>query len=299
MKAMKSSSLAVVFVASVVGAACGSGEQQTPPNTQATAGETTNQQYGSTMSQPAQSLDQQTTSAPTGGQGPGTPRQVREHQRFGERVEPRRSHQRRQPPARAARQSSRGHHGELHRALDERLDEDRRFQRPNDDQGSPAAVSSFHDAEIAAVLRPVNQGEIDQAQLAIAKSKSADVRRFAQHMATDHRDMMNKDKALFSRIHLAPSDNVVTHQIKADGRQELSTLQGDTGRDFDRAYMDAQVKGHHHALELIDQMLPSVQNGDFKTAIQGARGKVEHHFQEAERIQQTVEQGSASKQNGM
>jgi putative membrane protein len=296
MKVLKSSSFAVVFVSSVIGAACGSSEQQTPPNTQATAGET-NQQYGSTMSQPAPSPDTQTTPAPTGGQGPG--RTVESANTSGSvsasnpgsatsaaNLAP---DQLGSPPADTMGTSTPPATGSTNTARSGR----------NDDQGSASAVSGFHDADVAAVLRSVNQGEVDEAQLAITKSKSADVRRFAQHMATDHRDMMNKDKALFSRIHVMPSDNVVSNQIKADGRQELSTLQGDTGRDFDRAYMDAQVKGHHHALELIDQMLPNVQNGDFKTAIEGARGKVEHHLQEAEKIQQTVEQGSANKQNGM
>jgi putative membrane protein len=277
MKALKSSSLAILFVASVVGAACGGSDQQTPPNTQAGAGQAANPQYGSTMSQPAPAPDPPTTPAPTGGQGPGKTMES----------------------ANTTGSISESNPGDASNAAN--LQTSQLGSPPADTVGTTppqSGASSFHDADIAAVLGTVNQGEVDEAQLAIGKSKSADVRKFAQHMAADHRDMIRKDKALLSRIHVTPSDNVVSNQLKSDGRGELAALQGDTGRDFDRAYMDAQVKGHHHALELIDQMLPNMQNGDFKTAIQGARAKVEHHLQEAERIQQTVEQGSANKQTG-
>ena len=269
---------------------------QTQSNTPAGVGQTTNPQYGSTMSQPAQSPDQPTTSAPTGGQGPGKPAESANTAGSISESNPGaatnaanlQNNQLGSPPVDTTGTSAPATGGSKIGGSSAR-----------GDQGSPSDVSSFHDAEIAAVLGNVNQGEVDQAQLAIAKSKSADVRKFAQHMATDHRDMIRKDKALLARIHVTPSDNVVSNQIKTDGHEELTTLQGDTGRDFDRAYMDAQVKGHHHALKLIDQMLPNVENSDLKTAIEGARGKVEHHLQEAERIQQTVEQGSANKQNGM
>jgi putative membrane protein len=292
MRFPKSSSLAFVFVASVVGAACGSSNQQTPPNTQAGAA-TNGDAYGSTMNQPTSPADQPTTAAPTGGQGPG--RTMESANGSGSISE--------SNPGSAT--SAANLEGQLGSPPADTVGTTPTTTTPtagapaDDGSGSTADVSHFHDADVAAVLRTVNQGELDEAQLALAKSKSADVRRFAQHMATDHREMLTKDKALLSRIHVTPSDNVVSQQLKTDGRQELTTLQGDTGRDFDRAYMDAQVKGHHHALALIDEMLPSVENGDYKTAIQGARGKVEHHLQEAERIQQAVEQGSANKQNGM
>jgi hypothetical protein len=53
----------------------------------------------------------------------------------------------------------------------------------------------------------------------------------------------------------------VSNQLKRDAQDELSTLQGMSGRDFD--YIDAQVRGHNLALELIDRMLPNITDSDF------------------------------------
>ncbi|HEY4014087.1 MAG TPA: DUF4142 domain-containing protein [Polyangiaceae bacterium] len=293
MRSLKSSSFAVVVVAAVVGAACGSSQQQTPPNTQAAG--VHGDAYGSTMNQAASPAEQPTMTAPTGGQGPG--RTVESANASGSINESNPGSatdaanlegQLGSPPADTV--------GTVPPTTGSAATSSHAVSRT---QESTADVSSFHDADVAAVLHSVNQGELDEAKLALAKSKNAEVRRFAQHMMVDHHDMMSKDKALLSRIHVAPSDNGVSHQLKTDGRQELSTLDGDTGRDFDRAYMAAQVKGHQHALELIDQMLPRVENADFRAAIQAAREKVEHHLREAERTQETVDPGSANKQNGM
>jgi putative membrane protein len=140
---------------------------------------------------------------------------------------------------------------------------------------------------------------VEEAQLAETKAVNPEVKHFARHMTTDHRDMKARDKALLTRIHVTPNDNAVSAKLKTDGQSELSTLQGDSGKDFDRAYMDAQVKGHRHALDLIDQMSPNVTSPEFRAQIQGARGKVEQHLHEAERIRHALDQGTTSKTGGM
>jgi putative membrane protein len=160
-------------------------------------------------------------------------------------------------------------------------------------------ISGLHDAEIASVLHTINAGEVEEAQLAETKAVSPEVKHFARHMTTDHKDMKAKDKALLTRIHVTPNDNALSTQLKTDGQSELTTLQGDSGKDFDRAYMDAQVKGHRHALDLIDKMSPNVKNPEFRAQIQGARARVEQHLQEAERIHRSLDQGTTSKTGGM
>ncbi len=153
-------------------------------------------------------------------------------------------------------------------------------------------VSSYDDAQIAAVLHTINHGEISEAELAEGRALSPDVKRFAHHMAHDHGDMQSKDKALLSRIHVVPNANAVSEELKSNGETELSGLKDDHGRDFDVAYMDAQVKGHQHALELVDRMIGNVKNADLRSEMQATRSKVEAHLQEAERIQQSLQQGS-------
>jgi putative membrane protein len=159
-------------------------------------------------------------------------------------------------------------------------------------------MSGLSDAQVAAIVQVINEGEIQQAQLAQSKAKSAGVKRFAQHMLAAHRDMENKDKKLLVRIQVVPSESAVGNQLKTEGQNQLSTLQGMTGPDFDRDYIEVQIRGHNQALELIDRMVPAVKSAELKTELQNARPVVEQHLLEAERIQQDMQKAS-NRQSGV
>jgi putative membrane protein len=162
--------------------------------------------------------------------------------------------------------------------------------------GGPIDLSGLNDGQLAAVVLAVHEGEIEAAQLAEQKAMSADVKKFARSMITAHRDMMNKDNALCSRMQITPTDNAVSNQVRTDAQNELSTLQSMRGKDFDRDYIDGQIRDHNRALELIDRMLPNVKSPDFKSALQTSRAKVEAHLRMAERVQQTLMKGATNKQ---
>jgi putative membrane protein len=162
--------------------------------------------------------------------------------------------------------------------------------------GATMDVSGFTDGQIAAVMQAINQGEIQAAQLAQSKATSSDVKRFAQHMVTDHRDMQNKANTLLSRMQVTVTENPVSTQLRSDAQNELTMLQSETGRDFDRTYIDAQVRNHNQALELIDRITPNVKSTDFRSQLQSARPKIEQHLREAERLQQ-MSQGTTNKQH--
>jgi len=159
-------------------------------------------------------------------------------------------------------------------------------------------VSSLNDAQLAAVIQAMNEGEIQAAQLAQNKASSAQVKRFAHDMLTAHRDMMNQYTALLARLQITPMHNAISNQLKTDAQTEMSTLQGVRGKDFDRAYVDAQVRDHNKALELIDRILPNVKNSEMKSSLQSARSKVEAHLRHAEQLQQDLQTGTTNTQGG-
>jgi putative membrane protein len=157
--------------------------------------------------------------------------------------------------------------------------------------GTTADISGLSDAQIAAVLEAIHDGEIRQAQLATTHATSQSVKRFATHMMAAHRAMLGRTTAILARAQITPSDNAVSNQLKSDGHAQLSTLQGMRGREFDRTYIDAQVRGHTDALEVIDRILPNLRNQDLKNEVQNARPHVEEHLREAERVQQELGTG--------
>ena len=164
--------------------------------------------------------------------------------------------------------------------------------------GGMVDLSTLNDAQFAAIVQAINAGEIQEAQLAMSKATSPDVKRFARDMAVAHRDMQSRMTTLLGRLQITPSDNAVSNQMRSDTQGEVSTLQTLRGKDFDRSYIDAQVTNHNSALETLDRITPSVKDAELKAALTATRPKIEAHLREAERVQLTLQKGTASPQPG-
>jgi putative membrane protein len=164
--------------------------------------------------------------------------------------------------------------------------------------GGMVDLSTLNDAQFAAIIQAINADEIQEAQLAMTKATSPDVKRFARDMMVAHRDMQNRMTTLLGRLQITPSDNAVSNQLRSDTQGEMSTLEAMRGKDFDRNYIDAQVTNHNKAIEMLDRITPSVKDADLKAALMATRPKVEAHLREAERVQLTLQKAAASPQPG-
>lgn len=157
------------------------------------------------------------------------------------------------------------------------------------------AEKPLTDAEIVAVTSSANNGEIDMANLAAKSATNADVKNFAAMMITQHKDMETKGKALAAKAKITPADNDASNSLKSDVQSTISSLKTQKGKDFDKAYMEAQVKAHRDVLNLFDnKLLPNAQNGDLKTLLTDGRSHVAAHLAKAEEIQKKLEAAPAA-----
>ncbi len=141
------------------------------------------------------------------------------------------------------------------------------------------------DAQIVSIVDTVHKGEVDQGQLAVRKAKDAQVKQFAQMMTTDHGGSMNK----FKQLGITPETTQTSTQLQTDSQNAIQSLSGQTGMDFDRAYMDLQVKEHQQVLNDLDQkLIPNAKNAELKKNLTDLRSKVAEHLQKAEQIQQKL-----------
>ena len=154
---------------------------------------------------------------------------------------------------------------------------------------SADAKPALSDGEIAAVESAANQGEITMAQLASKTSKNAQVKTFATMMITQHTDADTKAKKIGQTAQITPTDNPTSAKLKADNDATMATLKTQKGADFDKTYMDAQVKGHQDVLTAIDEkLMPSVKNADLKTHLGEVRTHVVHHLEKAKEISSSL-----------
>lgn len=159
------------------------------------------------------------------------------------------------------------------------------------DTAKPAAAPAptLNDAQIAHVA--VTANSIDSAAGASAKGKGTAkaVKDFAQTMVTDHTGVNKQATALAKKLNVTPEDNDVSRQLKTSADQAASSLQGKSGADFDKAYIDNEVTYHQGVLDALDKtLIPGAQNAELKSLLETARPNFAAHLARAKSIQGTL-----------
>jgi putative membrane protein len=156
--------------------------------------------------------------------------------------------------------------------------------------GTETPAEALTDAEIAHVVVTMNDLAIEEARMAKRRAANAAVRTFAERMITEHTTMNTKAKELFGRLGIVPADNAASRAMKDEHTTLADTMKDLEGAAFDKAYVDAQVKGHGSFLERIDaKLVPKAQNAELKAMLETARTDVSAHLEQARELQKQLE----------
>lgn len=92
--------------------------------------------------------------------------------------------------------------------------------------------------------------------------------------------------AMVQQLEATLAAHPMSRPVMEANMRNMQVLQGVTGPQFDKSYMDAQIGAHRYALSNIDRML--AQTGalgdDIRASLQGMRTAVASHLQMAEQI---------------
>jgi putative membrane protein len=141
------------------------------------------------------------------------------------------------------------------------------------------------DPQIAHIAYTAGQLDIEAAKQALKKSKSKEVRAFANDMVRDHTAVNKQALALVKKLKVTPEDNDTSRALtkQADAkRAELAKLKG---RAFDKAYVDNEVAYHktvNGALE--STLIPSANNAELKSLLETGLKIFQGHEQHAEHV---------------
>ncbi|MEO6572989.1 MAG: DUF4142 domain-containing protein [Polyangiaceae bacterium] len=159
----------------------------------------------------------------------------------------------------------------------------------NPDLLPPVAPIALTDEQIAAINSAANRGEVDQAKQATEKSKNPKIKKFAAMMTTHHGDANTKATDMLRKAHITPEESPTSTSMTTESAKLVESLKPMNGPEFDRAYIDAQVKEHTAILDVLDtKMLPVVKNADLKNELTSMRAKIDGHLKEAQAIQKSL-----------
>jgi putative membrane protein len=125
------------------------------------------------------------------------------------------------------------------------------------------------------------------------------VKTFAGMMLQHHTQGMAKVRNLQTKTKIELKDNELTTKAKNDANQNMAMLRDKKGKEFDRLYMDTQVRMHKDALDALDnRVIPSISNGEVKTGVTEMRRQVADHLTKAEAIQKKLDPTLAEAREG-
>ena len=143
-------------------------------------------------------------------------------------------------------------------------------------------------------MAQANMAEVETGKLAQNKASSDEVKKYAAHMVEDHGKMLQEQQTM------AKSKGVqLPKQPKKEHQSALKKLQGLSGEQFDRAYMEQMVKDHERTLKMLQDASKNAKDPELKQAAEKAVPDVQKHLQMAKQItdQKSGEKKSAGKKS--
>ena len=151
--------------------------------------------------------------------------------------------------------------------------------------GAAQSAGAINDAQIAHIAYTAGQIDIEAAKQALAKSKNAEVRAFAETMVRDHTAVNEKALALVKKLGVTPEANPTSESLSSQAKATMQKLGGLDGAAFDRAYAENEVAYHRTVNGALDQtLIPGAKNAELKGLLQTGLALFREHQTHAEHL---------------
>ena len=149
---------------------------------------------------------------------------------------------------------------------------------------APDGMATTGDGALMSDLSHANIDEIESAKLALAKSKNAQVREFAQKMLDEHSAGQAQLEAL------AQSKGVkLPARTYLMQKSTTAILKVVSGKTFDKEYIKhAGVNGHKNTLVLLQRMSLEAVDPEFKALGANMRPMIQQHLKMAQQLQASL-----------
>jgi len=135
-----------------------------------------------------------------------------------------------------------------------------------------ALAQSDDDKKFLAMAAQSDLNEIQLSQVAERKATNPAVKAFAQKMVKEHKAMTESMKPFAEQWGINPPTGP-----DSDHQKELDKLNGLSGNDFDKEYMDQMVSDHGKALDAFTDEAKNTKDMKFKAAVLKGKTHVAAH----------------------
>jgi putative membrane protein len=138
-------------------------------------------------------------------------------------------------------------------------------------------------------MNVANTTEIQVSTLASRKASSAAVKQIAKKLEADHTKNRQEVKALAQKLNVNLTPAQGGSVSAADSAAMPAELQGKSGKDFDKAFVQHEIDDHKANIEKIEtQIMPSLQNEQVKAYLQKTLTAMQGHLSSLQKVQQQL-----------
>ena len=152
--------------------------------------------------------------------------------------------------------------------------------------GSPAALT---DPQIAMIAVTADNIDIEAGKLAEKKASHKEVKEFAATMVRDHTAVNGKATALAKKLNVTPEDSATSKSLNSDAADTMKKLEGLSGAEFDKAYVDHEVAYHEAVIGVVtNTLIPNTKNAQLKALLESAGPIFTSHLEHAKHLQASL-----------
>ena len=155
-----------------------------------------------------------------------------------------------------------------------------------------AGTRGSTEATAPAILSQMNVANTMEIQLSRMASKQATtpaVKRIATQLVTDHSKNRKEVTALAEKLNVSLTPATGGSVSASDSAAMPAELQGKSGPEFDRAFVQHQIQVHQNNIQKIQtQMLPAVEEPQVKAYLQKTLKEMQGHLATLEKTEQQI-----------
>jgi putative membrane protein len=135
------------------------------------------------------------------------------------------------------------------------------------------------------LVKAANGGmtEVKAAEIASTKSTNKSITDFAAMMKTDHGAANNEVIALAQKRNVT-----LPTSVSDDSQKELDDMAKMNGKDFDKDYVKAMVKGHEETVDMFKKASDKVKDSEVKIFIDNTLPTLQKHLDAIKQIQKNL-----------
>jgi putative membrane protein len=157
------------------------------------------------------------------------------------------------------------------------------------DTGAAGEIVDASPAGVLSQMNVANTIEIQLSNLAARKATAPAVKQVAQKLATDHSKNREQVRALAQQLNVQLTPARGGSISAADSVAMPSDLEGESGAEFDRAFIRHEIADHQTSVQKIEaQLLPAAESPQIKEYLEKTLTEMKGHLASLQQVQQQL-----------